>query len=106
MPDPVQGVNAADGLSVKPTDGPGSGQAAGPATQPQAAPATDSANVTQVEALLQTIGTLASNVPNVNQERIAEIRAAIAAGTYQINPQAIAEKMLEIERLLSGGQGS
>jgi len=90
-------------LSVNPADTAGAGQAASQTGQPQPpAPAVDSANVTQVEALLQTIGTLASNVPSVDQARIAEIRQAIASGTYQVNPQAIAEKMLEIERLLSG----
>lgn len=103
MPDPVQGVNPAGGLSVDPANTAGAGQGASQTAQPQPpAPAVDLANVTQVEALLQTIGALASNVPSVDQARVAAIRAAITSGTYQVNPQAIAEKMLQIERLLSG----
>lgn len=35
--------------------------------------------------------------PVVNESRVAEIKAALDAGTYQINPDRIAAKMLQQE---------
>lgn len=104
MPDPVRGVNAADGLNVNSAGGPSGGQAASSSGQAPSttAPPVDSADVTQAEALLQTIGTLASAVPAADQARVAQFRQSIASGSYQVNPQAIAEKMLKIEQLLTG----
>ena len=52
---------------------------------------TDSAR--QLAALEQAIRTL----PEVDDARVATIRAAIANGTYQVSPDRIAEKLLRIE---------
>ena len=38
----------------------------------------------------------------VDQKRVDQIRAAIADGSYAINPARIAEKMLTLERQLGG----
>jgi negative regulator of flagellin synthesis FlgM len=56
---------------------------------------TDSAR--QLAALEQAIRTL----PDVNEKRVAEIRAAIASGTYQVSPERIADKLLSMENDLS-----
>ncbi len=42
-----------------------------------------------------------SSLPEVNSERVAEIRQAISEGRFQINAERIAENMLNQDDLLS-----
>jgi negative regulator of flagellin synthesis FlgM len=39
-----------------------------------------------------------ASAPPVNRARVDELRAAISAGSYRIDPQAIAAAMLKLER--------
>jgi len=55
---------------------------------------TDSAR--QLAALEQAIREL----PDVDEARVAKVRAAIADGTYQVSPERIAEKLLRLENEL------
>jgi negative regulator of flagellin synthesis FlgM len=51
----------------------------------------------------QTLGRLQSKInssPDVDLEKVAEIRRAIAEGRFEINPERIAENMLNQEDLL------
>lgn|SRR5690606_39094647 len=51
----------------------------------------------------QTIGRLQSKIdsaPDVNLDKVAEIRRAIAEGRFEINPERIAENMLNQQDLL------
>lgn len=51
----------------------------------------------------QTIGRLQSKIdaaPDVNMEKVAEIRRAIAEGRFEINPERIAENMINQQDLL------
>lgn len=61
----------------------------------------DSADVAQTEALLQTIVKAASDVPGIDQEKVAALQQAISSGAYQANPQAIAAQLVELEALLN-----
>jgi negative regulator of flagellin synthesis FlgM len=103
MPDPIQGVNAPQPIDVTST-----GQAtpastnAGAAPPPPTASTLDSADVARAEALLAAIAASSRGVPNVDQAQVAELRRAIQSGTYQISPQQIAQKIMEIEQLLAG----
>jgi negative regulator of flagellin synthesis FlgM len=56
---------------------------------------TDSAR--QLAALEQAIREL----PDVDEARVAKVRAAIADGTYQVAPDRIADKLLRLENELS-----
>ncbi len=52
----------------------------------------------------QSLGRLEDKInslPEVNSERVAEIRQAISEGRFQINAQRIAENMLNQDDLLS-----
>ena len=44
---------------------------------------------------------VASKSPDVREEKIAELKRRIAAGTYQVNAQALADKMVD-EHVSSG----
>jgi negative regulator of flagellin synthesis FlgM len=101
MPDPIQGVNAADALNVASTGQTGSPQAAVRAEKSGAGAPVDSADVAWAEALLATVAQAAAAVPPVDQTRVAQLQQAINSGTYQANPQQIAEKILEVETLLA-----
>lgn len=50
--------------------------------------------------LLSKLESKIQSTPAVNSERIAEIRLALANGTYEINAERIASRMLEQDRLL------
>jgi negative regulator of flagellin synthesis FlgM len=71
---------------------------------PDAAPAGKSASdqvVLSQEA--QTLGRLQAKInssPDVDLEKVAEIRRAIAEGRFEINPERIAENMLNQNELL------
>ena len=50
------------------------------------------------EALaLQQIEEQVGKLPDINESRIAAIKAALDDGSYSINPQSIADKMLAFE---------
>jgi len=45
----------------------------------------------------QDTGTNGKKGPNFNHEKVAALKAAIASGTYSIDPQRIADKFIEQE---------
>jgi flagellar biosynthesis anti-sigma factor FlgM len=101
MPDPIQGVNATQSLDVAQT-----GQAGAPSASTGTAPSgspkpVDSADVARAEALLAAILNTAKGVPSIDQSKVAELQRAIQSGAYQVNPQQISEKIMEIEQLLT-----
>lgn len=106
MPDPIRGLSPAIPIEVTQTGQAGTAPAAAQPGQSRAASTVDSADVARAEALLATISTAAATVPTIDQARVAALREAIQSGTYQVNPQQIAQKILEIEGLLSTGGGA
>jgi negative regulator of flagellin synthesis FlgM len=103
MPDPIHGVNTTNPVTPTATGQAGSAKsadAAGTPTPAATTPGADLADVTQTEALLQTIIQAASNTPGIDQGKVDELRQAISSGAYQANPQSIAQKLVELENLL------
>ena len=43
-------------------------------------------------------------VPAVDLERIESIRKALDEGTYEIDDRRVADKLVQLERLLHGGE--
>lgn len=101
MPEPINAVNRTQPATIAST-GQGSPAATpgGPAAQP-APSAVDSADIGRAESLLATISTAAAAVPATDPSRVAELQRAILSGAYQIDPQQIAERFIEIEQLLA-----
>lgn len=73
-------------------DAPNAGAAAGPADQVKL---TDSARAIQSAAR-------AGDSAPVDSSKVARVREALAAGTYQVNPQRIADSMLSMEHQIAG----
>ena len=40
------------------------------------------------------------NAPEVNEQKVAQLRSAIEQGTYQVRPQHIADQLMSLERSL------
>ncbi len=57
----------------------------------------DKVSVTSEAFRLKQIEEQLSNVPEVNSAKVSEIRKQIADGTFTINPQAIAAKLIAFE---------
>jgi negative regulator of flagellin synthesis FlgM len=64
------------------------------------ASATDSVQITDTASYLVTAEQALSDVPVVNSGRVTEISDSLAAGTYEISPERIANQLLQFERLL------
>jgi negative regulator of flagellin synthesis FlgM len=100
MPDPISGANPADLVGVA-SAAPATPQATAPPAPSTAAAPVDSADLSRAQALLTSISQASAGVPAVDRTRVAELQQALNSGTYQANPQLIAEKIMEIEALLS-----
>lgn len=97
--------NSLDSVSTKSTRSKPAGAA--PESKAPASPApTNNPKVGDQVVLseqAQTIGRLQSKIdaaPDVNMEKVAEIRRAIAEGRFEINPERIAENMINQQDLL------
>jgi len=87
---------------VRPAVQPGRVQAAGAdrAEPVQASAGGDSLRLTGEAASLQTMQREMSSASAVDSTRVQAIRSALEAGTYKIDVQAIADRMIDLERQL------
>jgi len=67
-------------------------------TEPGAA---DTVQISDDALAIQETSQAISSEPEVNSERVAELRAAIDSGEYEINTERVAQGMLAIESLFS-----
>lgn len=58
----------------------------------------DTVTVTGEATRLQEMEQSLSSSPVVDSEKVARIKQALADGNYQPNPEAIADKMIELEQ--------
>lgn len=80
------------------------GRAGGERSRPvAAAPAGDSVRLTGEAGSLQALGReLAAAPASLDLDRVDALRAAIADGSYRIDADAIAARMLQLDRELGG----
>jgi len=101
-----------NGQGLRPTDTAGTrrSEAAKPAaSQGQSRAATadtaassDTVRITQSGLLMSRLEELVQRTPVVDQERVSAIKDAIASGTYEIDDQRIADRLLKFERDVLG----
>jgi len=58
----------------------------------------DTVSLTNTAARMRSLENTVASMPVVDSQRVAEIKQAITEGRYQINPERIAEKMLDMEQ--------
>jgi negative regulator of flagellin synthesis FlgM len=68
---------------------------AGAAEKPSSA---DTVSITQSGLLMSKLQELVQSTPVVDSERVAALKDAIAAGTYEVDDQRVADRMLRFER--------
>lgn len=81
---------------------PASGKAGGKAATTAAAPAGDSVRLTRDAVLLQQTANAANEASGIDPARVARVSAELASGSYKIDPQAIAARMMKSEWELYG----
>ena len=57
----------------------------------------DRVNMSDTASRLQKIEEQLSAMPDINHAKVAEIKKAIADGTFSIDPKAIADKLVDFE---------
>ena len=57
----------------------------------------DTVSMTESVSRLQEIEAQLASIPSVDSVKISEIKQAINAGTYQIDPHSIASKLIALE---------
>ena len=74
-----------------------------PAQARESVASSDSVRLTDDAKLLQQAERAAAEAPDVDESRVAQIKQAVADGTYQVDPKAIAAKLARMEWDLSNG---
>lgn len=80
----------------------GKARSVGTAARQPAAPAGEQVALSPLSARLQEIGASIASSPAVNAERVAEIKQAIAEGRFKVDPEKIADGLLENVRQMLG----
>ncbi len=63
-----------------------------------AAGASDTVEVTDSGRLLESLEKSLKDLPAVNEARVAEVKAAIESGNYEIDGEALADAIIRFER--------
>jgi flagellar biosynthesis anti-sigma factor FlgM len=105
MSNPIDGINTANPVAIVTTGEAGATPASEATAKIGAVAPVDQADVGGTEALLTQIADAANGVPTVDEAKVSALRQQIAAGTYQANPQQIAEKMFQLDAGLGTGGG-
>lgn len=90
-----------DPADTKAAKNPTVGRDAGPGAKPPTATVSDSVTLTDAAARLQKLEAALADHPVVDEQRVADIRQALADGTYRADPERIADKLLALERELA-----
>lgn len=78
---------------------------AAPAAQqpaPAAKAAADSVNLSSGAVALKALEEKIQKLPEVNEKRVAEIKAALASGSYKVDDLVVADKLLAMDDLFEG----
>lgn len=66
------------------------------------AASSDTVNITRSGLLLNKLEEIVQRTPVVDAERVAAIKDAIATGTYEVDDQSVADRLLKFERDVLG----
>ncbi len=64
------------------------------------APASDQVSLTPAAQQLKGLEQQVANLPEVNMEKVQALKEAIQNGTYEVNANSIASKMMSLEKAL------
>lgn len=75
----------------------GNAKTAGKATDGQASGSADSINLTDAASLIQKAEQALAAIPTINAKHVEEVSRKISDGSYQIDDEQIADKIIEQE---------
>jgi negative regulator of flagellin synthesis FlgM len=93
-PTDTAGTRRTDAAKTTSTGNPEEGAAAG--TQRSG----DTVNLTRSGVLLSKLEELVHGLPVVDADRVRAVKEAVSSGTYEIDDQAVADKMIRLDREL------
>jgi negative regulator of flagellin synthesis FlgM len=102
VPAKISGYSTSEPLA--PSKGSSTGGVAADKTPPEAAATSsgsqtaDQVTLTTSARSLQKLSAAVTQAPVVNSAKVAEVKQALANGTYQIDSASIADKMLQFEQ--------
>jgi negative regulator of flagellin synthesis FlgM len=100
----IKHVNSAATARIN-TSNAGKGSASQSATaapvQTAVAQKTDSVSITPQAQQIQNVQTKIADMPDIDQKKVDEIKAAIAEGRYKIDPEKLATNIANFENELS-----
>lgn len=73
----------------------------GGSSAPQSPPRSDSVHITQSAHALNALSEAVNDTPDVDINRVAALQQALSTNSYKINPERIADGMLQLEQELS-----
>lgn len=88
---------------ARPQTVPSAGTGAGSGTS---AGSSNDVQITDTAAQLAALEQSLRDQPAVDQQRVAQVRSALAQGAYSIDPQRIADQLLSVEQTLAPLTGS
>ena len=96
--------------TINPTGTPAAGTPA-PAASAPGTPATPDAgantvNLSALSAHMQSVSASLASTPVVNQAHVDEIKQAIAEGRFKVNPEAVADKLIDTVREMINNKSS
>jgi negative regulator of flagellin synthesis FlgM len=99
-----QGFRPSDTASTRRTDAPkpAAREGKGPTQVEQSGRTGDTVNITASGLLMSKLEEVVKNTPVVDAERVAAIKDAIASGSYEVDDQRVADRMLKFERDVLG----
>jgi negative regulator of flagellin synthesis FlgM len=99
-----QGFRPADAAGTRRSEAvkPAGGQAGQRTEAADKAAAGDVVSITQSGLLMSKLEELVQSTPVVDGERVAQLKDAIASGTYEIDDRRLAERLLKFERDVLG----
>ena len=108
MPNEINGLRGSHPPPVSDRGKPGSTNtesSSGGAPRNQTAGTGDQVSLTPTALRLHGAEQRLANQPVVDEARVEAIRQAIAEGSYQVNAERVAEKLLDLERTMDGKHG-
>jgi negative regulator of flagellin synthesis FlgM len=58
----------------------------------------DAVNLSALSSQMQSVGASLANAPVVNQAQVNEIKQAITEGRFKVNPEVVADRLLDTVR--------
>jgi negative regulator of flagellin synthesis FlgM len=97
-----QGLRPADTAGTRRAEAHKAARGESSARQPQTAgtAAGDTVNITRSGLLMRRLEEVVHNAPAADAERVAAFKDAIASGSYEVDNQKVADKLLRFEQSL------